>query len=390
MYDKWNLERNPFYTRPIDKSNLDDFAVREQAIDELVMASRSREGVIAITGERGVGTTSLSNYFRFTREDAYTFKYEIRIEEFDNAAQVLEAIVYSLASDMTERRISSKTARKVMDEYNRSGSDLKLSAKVGGVGFTLGRGSKTKNIMPVLVDFLVTMVNDITRKRAFKYCVFQMNNFDSTTMEEKKLTDMLNVFRDIFHTPVTVWYLLGDSSFYDFVHEKVERLSSIIRHWIRVDPITPDDFYKIFMKRIDNSGKFAVSPLTKQAVYYLSRCTMGRPRIALDIAGRLADKFGDNPYVKQLTPEIVEEYADEQIEKIAMIDQFSPTTIKILRIIKRNPGKSSSEIAKLADIPGGNLTKYVNPLVKRNFVRSVKKGRTVTHFPHGLGVLIKG
>ncbi len=44
MFTRWNLERDPFYSRPIDKLTSNGFAGRNLEVNELTTYSKARGG----------------------------------------------------------------------------------------------------------------------------------------------------------------------------------------------------------------------------------------------------------------------------------------------------------------------------------------------------------
>jgi predicted transcriptional regulator len=352
------------------------------------LAFRSQEGVVAVIGERGVGTTSLSNYCRFSQENAYTPKYEIHAEQFSEGIDLLEALVYSIANDIVDRKISSKTARMIMAQYKGNTKDIKVSAKIGGVGLSFGSSKGEKISSPYLVSVLEDLIKDIVRKKTYNFIIFQINNLDVKTGNNDKVEQMLDYMRDIFHTRNTVWYLLGDSSLEALIKSRIDRVSSIVKHWIHVPPMGKKEFYLLYSKRIENSGTSAKSPFTRSAIDKLAEASMGRPRFAFDIAGRLIEHYAELIYPELIDENTVELFAKKEILHILQIDHLSENTLELIKHIAKNPGKSSSELAEHLGIALGNLNKYINPLVENHLITIEKKGRKTCHFPTGYGKLL--
>ena len=388
MYDKWSLKRSPFYTRAIDRTSIEDFAARKKEAEELKNTLRSREGVAAVIGERGVGTTSLANFCRFNHETAYTPKYEVRAEHFNDGMELLEALVYIIAHDVAERKIQSKAAKRILEHYKGKKGDINVSAKVMGVGVSLRslRGGKTS--APYLIDELNELIGDILKKRNYKFAIFQINNLDVHSRNSESIEKILDFMRDIFHTRNTVWYLLGDTSLEQRIKHNMSRVSSIIKHWIHVLPMNTNDFYALYMKRIQNSGPNAVSPFTRDAIDKLSEATMGRPRFSLDVAGRLLDMYAETVFPERIDKAIVERFAKKEIHTILQIDNLPEISIKLVTHIAKNPGKTSSELAKSLGIHLGNLNKYTGPLEEKRLIYIEKKGRSTCHYAFGFGKLL--
>ena len=57
----------------------------------------------------------------------------------------------------------------------------------------------------------------------------------------------------------------------------------------------------------------------------------------------------------------------------------NPTTQKLIREIRENPGAGRSHLAEAAGISGSSVTWYIRRLESDGIVRSVKSGRTVTY-----------
>ena len=144
---------------------------------------------------------------------------------------------------------------------------------------------------------------------------------------------------------------------------------------------------------IDPSGQCLhcnqnASELFNYAIDKLSEATMGRPRFSLDVAGRLLDMYAETVFPERIDKAIVERFAKKEIHTILQIDNLPEISIKLVTHIAKNPGKTSSELAKSLGIHLGNLNKYTGPLEEKRLIYIEKKGRSTCHYAFGFGKLL--
>lgn len=66
MWEKWMLRENPYRQNPIDENSLELFTGRKDEIKKCRNGIDVGNSRIVLEGGRGVGTTSLVNYVRYT------------------------------------------------------------------------------------------------------------------------------------------------------------------------------------------------------------------------------------------------------------------------------------------------------------------------------------
>ncbi len=391
MFDKWGINRYPFYTRPIDKECLYDFYGRAAELKEISSIQKAGEGVIGIISDRGIGTTSLANFGRFKFKSAFTVPFEIRMEQFENPTGCMESIVYSTAQEIKRHKITSKTAQLIIKQYELKIKDVQFSAGFGGVGVKLAAKQGPKANFQSLFDLFQKLLSDIlkSKKKNYSSCIFQLNNMDVPgTIKKEKLTLLLNPLRDVFHTKNTIWFLLGDSGFEQFIKTDMTRISSIVRHWVHVEPISERDFSELYKLRIKNSGPNAVSPFTDEAVKKIAEYTVGTTRFALDLAGRIMEKYADSPIPEIIGFDLVKKHAMDEVSSILKLDSLWEKSFSALKVIRKEPGITSSKISEKIKVSPTNLIKYVKPLLNKDLIYTRKEGRSVKYYTKGIGKFI--
>lgn len=100
--EQWGLASNPYTTTPINFETLSFFVGRKEERKQCLSTLTSKS-IMVIEGSRGVGTTSLGNFVRFTHQlknKIFTPTNEISIRPGWNVeillANVLSSIVWTL------------------------------------------------------------------------------------------------------------------------------------------------------------------------------------------------------------------------------------------------------------------------------------------------------
>lgn len=390
MFKKWHLNRNPFYTRPVNKLLSDDFVDRNDA-DDQISPRELLDGTHLIIGERGVGTTSYGNQIRFKDESIFSPDYEIRIEGMTNSKEILESIIYCLSKEMLNKKIKSKKAKEVVKTFE--GTPNKPSFQIQAAGFGIGwsqnqSGGHEANIMS-LTSIFEELCKEILKVKKFKNITIQLNNLEVPHIfTEEKMQNLIEPLRDIFQTNGVSWLLLGDKGFEELIMQKMNRVASIIKSTIHLPPMTEKLFIDIIKKRIKNSGPKATCPFENDALNTISRSSLGRTRFALELCSKMLEKFADQPIPQTITENEVVYEVKKRIDSIAASKNFPEHSLNILNIICKHPGINSSTLADKSSVKAGNIKKYAIPLEKEALISISKKGRQTIYHPSGFGLII--
>ena len=106
--EQWGLAGNPYITTPINFETLSFFVGRKEEKKQC-LSTLYTKSIVVIEGDRGVGTTSLGNFVRFThglKNKALTPTNEISIRPGWNVeillANVLSSIIWTLEEKKTD------------------------------------------------------------------------------------------------------------------------------------------------------------------------------------------------------------------------------------------------------------------------------------------------
>ena len=103
QWESIGFKTDPFKTEPITENTLELYTGNRQKIKSCQFALKSKDVIIVIEGNRGVGTTSFANYLRFNAKkskDYFTPTNEIGVEPNWNTETLLAAIISNIVMEL--------------------------------------------------------------------------------------------------------------------------------------------------------------------------------------------------------------------------------------------------------------------------------------------------
>lgn len=332
---------------------------------------------MVVEGERGVGTTSFSNFVRFTAQNEkkyFTPAGEIKVEPYWNAdtlmAAVIGNVVTSLELDYHSKIKNNKDfieAKAIVSRITETFRSFGLSGLGVGGSYGVSGASTQPMIMPtqMLANYLDKLVK-VVKKLGFKYgLLIQLNNLDvGTVQDEKHLTMLFNVMRDYFQMPGTSWILVGDTALRRFIAQKVDRADDIVGCEIDIAPLSERMYLQLINKRIQHfkAKPQAGLPVDKDVWLYLFQITKGRLRYIFGLLNRLygmsqlgvltdrIDLSMAKPAIKALGEQRIKRYG------------LSATDTLILKTIAANPRIRVSDLAEKTDRSQTQVSKTLTVL----------------------------
>lgn len=388
-FERWGLRGNPYTTSPIDKQNLDLFVGRE---DYIKVASRviDEKSILVVEGNRGVGTTSFSNYLRFTKESRGNVLTPLREISVGNGwneelllANVLSSVTWELEGKVPSKYKEQYNNIKAISQRVRE-TYRDISIQLSAVGTGVGINKPTLVTMPplipttTLVQHLLEVKNLIQVSGFQKETIIQLNNLDvGTLFIPEQLSSFFNKIRDILQIAGYTWILVGDLGLRNFIADKVDRLDDIISYDCYLEPLTLDEVELAIQARITkySANDHPVQPLSEELIRILYQATNGRIRQIFGFATRLIHSVSENLFIEQITPEIALPIITREVEDRLRQHHVTKRERKVLEEIVAQLGVTPSNLSRKIGLSPTNLSRILSHLLASRCVSVIKEGR---------------
>lgn len=391
---QWELlgfKDDPFKTHPITSYTLGLYTGNEEKIKQLKFTLNTSNIVIVIEGERGVGTTSFSNFIRFTAQNEkkyFTPAGEIKVEPYWNAdtlmAAVIGNVVTSLELDYHDEIKNNKNfieAKALVSRITETFKSFGLSGLGVGGNYSVSGVITQPVMMPtqMLAHYLEGLVK-VIQGLGFKYgLLIQLNNLDvGTVQDEKHLKVLLNVMRDYFQMPGTSWMLVGDTELRRFIAQKIDRVDDIVGCEIEITPLSENMYFQLIDKRIQYfKAKPQVElPIDKDVWLYLFQVTKGRLRYIFGLLNRLYGVLQLGVLTDHISLEMakpaIKQFGEERIKR----HKLSVTDMAVLQAVVSNEMAQVSELAKSIGKSQTQVSRILNTLHGLNLVTYKQEWRS--------------
>ncbi|PIS23946.1 MAG: hypothetical protein COT45_04940 [bacterium (Candidatus Stahlbacteria) CG08_land_8_20_14_0_20_40_26] len=396
MWEKWGLRDNPYSQNPIDEHSLNLFVGRKKELavcNNGLLTSNSR---IVIEGGRGVGTTSLANYTRYTlsKKGKYlTPDIEISVARNWNLehllSNVLSAVVYALERRNQELNSNRKfrtikKATQVIEERFKS---------VGGQAFGFGGqyGESAVVSYPSLIPIvtLAQYVNELSEiskgKGYIKGIVIHLDNLDvDTIFKPDELGTLLNEARDSFQMEGYHWILIGDTGLRGFIGSNVDRLDDIITTEVRLKPLKLEEVQPLINKRMQYyslTRRKIHPPIDFEVIEYLHKLTNGRLRYIFGICTRVLSLISGEALIRRVDLKFAKPIIIKLTEERISQRNISPLSLKVLRELVELGQSTTTELTKKLGKGQTNVSRSLRELLMKGLVKFEKVGRNNVYSP---------
>lgn len=396
MWEKWELKNNPYSQNPIDERSLNLFVGRKKEIALCYNCLSTSNSRIVIEGGRGVGTTSLANYVRYTlsKKGGYlTPDIEISVGRNWNLelllSNVLAAVVYAL-----ERRNRKLTSNRKFQNIKKTTQVIEERFKAAGFqafGFGGQFGESAVVSYPRLIP-VVTLTQYMNELSNISKCsdnskgiIIHLDNLDiKTVFEPDSLRNFLNEARDSFQIEGYHWMLIGDTGLRGFIGSHIDRLDDIITAEVKLKPLTLKKVQQLIDKRIRYYSlvrKKVSPPIDFEVIKYLYSLTDGRLRYIFGICTRLLSLISSEALIHTVDLDfakpIIMRLAEERIAQ----RNISPLSLRILRMLVESGGSTTTELAKKLDKGQTSVSRCLRELLTKRLVKFKKVGKEHIYSP---------
>jgi DNA-binding transcriptional ArsR family regulator len=352
---------------------------------------------IVVEGKRGVGTTSFSNYVRFSLQEKkifFTPRNEIRVEPGWQIETLLAVIIANIireaelfASDKVikdKRFLNAKAvSARIAETYRSFGVDA------FSIGFNYGKsaGVVTQPILvpaAVLGHHIEDLIYLIKSAGYQKGILIQLNNLDVGEIhEEGHLKTLFNALRDYSQTDGISWLFVGDLGLRKFIAQQVDRLDDIISFEVVIGSLKKEEFEQLILKRVNfyRSNTKVELPIDVDVFLYLFDITKGRLRYIFGLLARLMASL----HIGDLTDRVTLLIAKSMLIKLARVriqrNDITPAEEQILRIVVQKNECIITEVSKELGKSSQYVGKILNKLLDTKLVKARKYGKKKYYSP---------
>ncbi len=396
MWEKWHLKDNPYSSNPVTESSLDLFVGRSKEITLCGNGLASFNSRIVIEGGRGVGTTSLANYVKYTlaKSGGYlTTDLEISVGRNWNVelliSNVLAAVVSSL--EMRKPKITSlagfqkiKRAVCVIDEKFKS-----FGGQLLGFGAEYGKSSASTlpHFLPVItLNRYMKDLSEIALQQGYnKGIIIHLNNLDvNTIFRQDELRRFFNEARDCFQIEGYHWLFVGDTGLRGFIGSNVDRLDDIITTELKINPLSLAEVRKLIDKRMKycsiKNAKIS-APIDFEVISYLYEMANGRLRYIFGICTRLLALVSNEALINNIDLKFAKPIIARLAEERIVQRRISPLSLLILRNIVQSGQATTGDLTKKLNKKQTSISRGISELTDTRLVRKRKAGRTNIYIP---------
>ncbi len=352
---------------------------------------------IVVEGDRGVGTTSFSNYIRFSLQEKklfFTPKNEIRVDPGWQIETLLSVVVANVVREIElfesatlvsdERFLNAKALSvRIAETYRNFGADA------FGFGFNYGKSAGTVT-QPVLVpaavlghhlEDLVSLVRSAGYKKGI---LIQLNNLDVGEIhDEDHLKYLFNALRDYSQMDGISWLFVGDVGLRKFIAQQVDRLDDIISFEVKIGVLSEEEFRLLISKRVEfyRANPKVELPIDMDVFLYLFQITKGRLRYIFGLLARLMARL----HIGDLTDRITLDIAHTMLIKLArdriLRHDLTSAEEQILSVVVQKNECIPTDVAKELGKSPQYVGKILNKLNAIKLLTSKKDGKNKYYSP---------
>ncbi len=397
QWQSLGFNADPLSTDPIFRETLKLYTGHQNEINICLNVLSEGNRRVVVEGARGVGTTSFSNFIRFSLQEKklfFTPRNEIRVDAGWQIETLLSVIVANIVREIElfgsetinkDKRFQNAKAlsARIAETYRSFGVDA------FGVGLNYGKnaGIVTQPILvpaAVLGHHLEDLVSLIQSAGYKKGIIIQLNNLDvGEVHDETHLKYLFNALRDYSQTNGVSWLFVGDVGLRKFIAQQVDRLDDIISFEVKIGSLSKEEFKDLILKRVEfyRSNLKAEMPIEMDVFLYLFDITMGRLRYIFGLLARLLPSL----HVGDLTDRITLDIAKSMLMKLARArierNDITPAEEQILKIVVYKKECIIVEIAKEVKKSTQYVGKVLNKLFEAKLVKTRKHGKSKYYSP---------
>ncbi|MFA4930285.1 MAG: hypothetical protein WC570_00245 [Patescibacteria group bacterium] len=413
-WQNFGLKSNPYLTDPLVEGgqlNIDKaFVGRQVEIRTINDQIESLNNLcMIISGDVGVGKTSLVNYVKYfwkhKGRDKYLFSSRREIEANENILDKSSFLLEVIGSIIGEIELLDPDLMKdpLLDKVKQLidvTQSISYSGEFSLAGFGGGGGKETQISQPIklpysilesyykkLLDFVCQhKINSVVNSGL----IIHVNNFDVVMMEKtskKKVIRFFNEIRDILQQDKVYYFFLGPRNFYKDIISTQKRVKGVFfQSPLQIKPLSKNDVVsalneRMFLLKSEGVEKF-IKPIDDKVVYQLYDLYDGDIRMVLCSLYNILTQVNvasSKTIGADRSKAYLCEWCWENVEKCLKITDKQKDILKYISSVDKDI--TQNDIAKEFKIVQTNVSGYyMKPLRENNIIEEKKKEGKLTYW----------
>lgn len=390
LWNMYGLKHNPFSTDPLLIYDgfipLETFVGREQELRKIKTLFKTGGGTrIIVTGNTGVGKTTLVNYSRWeaiTNNNFFTHIREIEVKDGWNCNDFISHTLANLYNAITRIELEdfSEDLKKKLSylfdimELNEFG----FSANVlgSGVGFNSSKKiNKPRITTELLKNLFKDVINELVRI-GYSQIVLHYNNLEN--LDREKTIRLFVGLRDFLQNERVHFVFVGGEPFPSSIYQE-DKVSSIFMYSpIELNVFTLAEITQILEKRINClaiKNMKTLKPYKEEVLRELNKIHKGNIRDILNsLCVAMIEILSESPN----EPIILTKNKLREVLKKALKDRYlsrmSPTDIQVLNYILKVGETTNKELSNKLGKKKQNISKNIKKLKRLRAIKEKKIG----------------
>lgn len=378
IWNIYGLKRNPFTTDAILINEgylpLDAFVGRANELKIIRTLFRMGDGTrVIVTGETGVGKTTLVNYARAEAIKNNKFFTHLREMSVDESWNVNEFIAHTLSNIYnTIERLNiknfSQTIKKklsyLFDIMELTEEGFSLNVLGSGVGYNSSKNITTPKITTELLKNLFNETINELNRIGFPQVVLHYNNLENLSKE--KITKLFVGLRDFLQNEKVHFIFVGGEPLPSAIYDEDKVRSIFVYGLIELKTFTFDEIKEILDKRIKYlslENVKVLKPYKDSVLIELNKIHKGNIRDILNsLCVAMVEILSNNPNEPIILDNHKLRLVLRDVLKKRYLSRMSPVEIDVLKIILKSGETTNTELSEQLKKLPQNISKNINKL----------------------------
>ena len=396
QWESLGFNGNPLTTDPITQETLTLYTGHDKEMAKCQNVLSQKNALLIVEGARGVGTTSFSNYLRFSvqkKKYYFTPRNEIRVEPDWRLETLLAAVISHIVRELEifhPEKVSKDKRFQDTKALSLRISEAYRSFGVEALGFGASYGKTSDSTQPVIVPSSVLGhhledLSTLIQSLGYRYgTVIQLNNLDiGVVQDEKHIKYLFNALRDYIQTDGISWILVGDIGLRLFIAQEVDRLDDIVSYEVDINPLEKTQYDELLKKRFAfyQSNPNAKMPVDHDVFIYLYKITKGRLRYVFGLLQRLLNDFSMSDLNGRITLDIAKPMIIKLAKDRIARNKLSNGEESILKTLVGLEKTTSSALADKMSKTRPYISKILTKLIDAKLVTFRREGKNKYYTP---------